>query len=94
MCPAICTSTSIGCSIIASQLSRPHAAWELLTRAKATYVAGEWVQRLRQKLLDAKRSQNSDQVLDAASAIGYLDPLDNSSRDIGALGQLSLCQAA
>jgi hypothetical protein len=57
-------------------------------------VAGERVQRVGQKLLDAECPQDSQQVLDADAAIARLDAPNYSSRYVGALSQLSLREAA
>ncbi len=62
--------------------------------AQPTDVAGEWVQRLGQKVLNAERPQDSEQVLDADPAVGRLDAANHPSRDIGALCQLSLRETA
>jgi hypothetical protein len=65
-----------------------------LVGTQATDVAGERVQRLGQKVLNAERPQDSEQVPDTDPAIGCLDASDYSSRDVGALCQLSLRKTA
>lgn len=57
-------------------------------------VAGERVQRIAQKLLDAECPQDSQQVLDTDAAIACLDAPNYASRYVGAPGQLSLRKAA
>jgi hypothetical protein len=57
-------------------------------------VAGEWIQCLDQKILNAERPQDAKQVLEPDSAVGRLDAANHSSRDIGALGELSLGETA
>jgi hypothetical protein len=41
--------------------------------------------------LNTERPQDAEQVLDADPAIDRLNAANDSSRDVGTLGQLSLC---
>jgi hypothetical protein len=52
-------SPSIGCSTIVRQPPRAHTTRKRLIRAQPPNVAGKWVQRYGEEILNAERSENA-----------------------------------
>jgi hypothetical protein len=66
----------------------------LLIGAQPPNIAGEGVQSLGQKVSNAERPQDSEQVLDADPAVGRLDAANDPARDVGTIRHLSLRKTA
>jgi hypothetical protein len=85
--------TSTGLGIAALQAPRPDALGKLFVGAQSPDVRFIRVEGLRQNVLQTKRSQHEEEVLEADATLTLLEADDRVPVEPGARGELSLGQA-